>query len=129
MIAENASNSIREVRQQEFGTKEMDVVRIIAQVNGSTAALDVIWKDLTILAEQLPGRTLPTLPRRQFAWWIPVVALGGVLALVAGVWRGDFPARQLKAGLPWAESLKGAQAVLRRPSSLVRPRRGRQPAG
>jgi len=85
-VAENRADWFHEVHQQEVGTKDLDMVRIMAQVNGSSAGLDVIWKDLTIRAEQLPGFTATAPQPRRFPWWVAIAGLMGVLALAAGLW-------------------------------------------
>ena len=64
------------------------MVRIMAQVNESGAGLDVIWKDLAIAAEALPGFAdgiAPEPPRRSWLWGL-LGGLAGVTALAVGIW-------------------------------------------
>src|SRR5262249_8575557 len=62
-VAPKDSDAFREVSRNEFGTKDLHTVRIMARVDESPAALDVLWKDLTIRAESLPGWTDGKAPR------------------------------------------------------------------
>jgi hypothetical protein len=54
-VAEEASNAFRQVFQTNYGTTDFDMIRLTAVVGGSRAAVDVLWKDVTILADELPG--------------------------------------------------------------------------
>jgi hypothetical protein len=87
-VAEGRTDWFHEIHQQEVGTKDLDRVRIMAQVNGSSPGLDVIWKDLTIRTEQLPGWSKTAEQPNRSAWWIVTAGLVGVLVLAAGLWRG-----------------------------------------
>jgi hypothetical protein len=81
-------DDFREVYRHEFGTKDLNMVRIMAQVNESGAGLDVIWKDLAIAAEALPGFAdgiAPEPPRRSW-WWALLGGLAGATALAVGIW-------------------------------------------
>ena len=71
----------------EFGTEDLANVRLMALVNDSGAALDVLWTDLTIRAEALPGFTdgKPPEPQRT-SWWLLLAGLSGLSALGIGVW-------------------------------------------
>ncbi len=87
LVAANESDAFREVARNEFGTGDLNTVRLMALVNGSGAALDVLWTDLTIRAEALPGFTDGRPPEPQRAsWWLLLAGLSGVTALGIGVW-------------------------------------------
>ena len=87
LVAPKDSDAFREVARNEFGTKDLSTVRLMALVNGSGAALDVLWTDLTIRAEALPGFTDGKPPEPQRAsWWLLLAGLSGVTALGIGVW-------------------------------------------
>ncbi len=87
LVAAKDSDAFREVARNEFGTGDLNTVRLMALVNGSGAALDVLWTDLTIRAEALPGFTdgRPPEPKRA-SWWLLLAGLSGVTALGIGVW-------------------------------------------
>ena len=92
LVALEDSDSFREVFRNELGTKDLDMVRVMGQVNGSAAALDVVWKDLTIRAETLPG--LPEMNSSEQGrplWWIILSGLAGAAALGAGLWWNRAP--------------------------------------
>ena len=128
LVAAKDSDAFREVAQNEFGTGDLSNVRLMALVNGSGAALDVLWTDLTIRAEALPGFTdgRPPEPQRT-SWWLLLAGLSGVTALGIGVWwlgarrgggssRDDEGPRTMKETtrerqLRWDWGLAGAAAV------------------
>jgi hypothetical protein len=58
--AEGAGNDFRELHQTDYGTDDLEMVRVAAVVGDSPAALDIVWKDLTVRAEALPGRPVST---------------------------------------------------------------------
>jgi hypothetical protein len=81
-------DDFREVYQHEFGTKDLDMVRIMGQVNESGAGLDVIWKDLAIAAEALPGLTDGQASGPRWSpWWGVLAGLAVVAALGIVIWR------------------------------------------
>jgi hypothetical protein len=87
LVAAKGSDAFREVAENEFGTGDLNTVRLMALVNGSEAALDVLWADLTIRAESLPGFTDGRPPEPQRAsWWLLLAGLSGVTALGIGAW-------------------------------------------
>jgi hypothetical protein len=88
-------DNFREVSRHEFGTKDLDMVRIMGQVNESGAALDLIWKDLVIAAEALPGLTdgQESGPRWS-PWWVVLAGLAVMAALGIVIrWSGSRHAR------------------------------------
>jgi hypothetical protein len=95
-VAPKDSDAFHQVGEDEFGTKDIARVRVMAQVNESRAALDVLWKDLTIRAESLPGWTdgKPTAPPGP-SLWLLLAGLAGVTALGIGIWWGG--SRQARA--------------------------------
>jgi hypothetical protein len=97
-------DNFREVYRHEFGTKDLDMVRIMGQVNESRAALDVIWKDLAISAEALPGWNDGKAPEpRRSPWWAVLGSLAVVTALGIGIWwsgargSGELPVAKARA--------------------------------
>ena len=87
LVAPKDSDAFREVSHIEFGTKDLDMVRVMAQVNGASAALDVLWTDLTIRAEALPGFTDgKATESRGSSWWAALAGLAAVTALGIGIW-------------------------------------------
>jgi serine/threonine protein kinase len=86
-VAPKDSNAFREVARNEFGTSDLSTVRLMAMINDSGAALDVLWTDLTIRAEALPGFTDGKPPEPQRAsWWLLLAGLSGVTAMGIGIW-------------------------------------------
>ncbi len=72
------------------------MVRVMGQVNGSAAALNVVWKDLTIRAEALPGLApMNSSEQGRPMWWIILSGLAGAVAVGAGLWWNG--ARRAKA--------------------------------
>jgi hypothetical protein len=59
-VAEGAGNDFRELFQTEYGTDDLEMVRVAGVVGDSPSALDIVWKDLTVRAEALPGRPVST---------------------------------------------------------------------
>jgi len=87
LVAAKDSDAFRDVAQNEFGTGDHGTVPLMALVNGSGAALDVLWTDLTTRAEVLPGFTdgRHSEPQRA-SWWLLLAGLSGVTALGIGAW-------------------------------------------
>jgi serine/threonine protein kinase len=83
------TDNFREFAQHEFGTKDIDTVRLMAQVNNSDAGLDVIWKDLEIRAEALPGLDDggASDSRGWSSWW-SLPAILAVIVAGAAWWSG-----------------------------------------
>jgi hypothetical protein len=55
-VAEGDETSFRELFQSGYGTKDLDLVRIAATPGESPCEVEVIWGELIIRAEALPGR-------------------------------------------------------------------------
>ena len=55
LVAEGDSQEFREIYQEEFGTEDMQMARIAAITGGSSQAVDILWKNLKVRAESLPG--------------------------------------------------------------------------
>ncbi len=86
LVAAKDSDAFREVGRNEFGTQDLAHVRIMAVVDETPSALDVLWKDLTIRAEALPGWTDGKAPAPQASWWVLLGGLAGVTALGIAIW-------------------------------------------
>jgi hypothetical protein len=90
-VAEGESDAFLDLFQTEFGTEDLELVRLSAATGGSQNAVDVLWKDLSIRAEELTGWTGRPKRARHATWraaavGIPAVLLLGVTGLVW--WRG-----------------------------------------
>lgn len=59
LISDADSAGFREVFRTHFGTQDLEFVRLAANPGGSRRTVEVIWKDLTIKAECLPGLAKP----------------------------------------------------------------------
>ncbi len=87
LVAEGDDALFHEINQGEFGTEDFEMARISAVLGGSVSAIDLIWKNLTIRAESLPGldggRAVAT---NRFAWWLPGLGVVALCLVGAGVW-------------------------------------------
>jgi hypothetical protein len=83
-VADGEGADFQELRQVKLGTDDLSVVRLAVHSDGARGGLDVLWKDLSIRAERLPG-----LPGEAAAWW-PWVMLGAGLTVMIPIflwWR------------------------------------------
>jgi hypothetical protein len=122
-VAEGESPVFQELFATEFGTEPLEYVRLAAVTGGSKQAAEVLWKDLIVRAEDLPGFSGPVSrppdPYRGLSWLaLGVVAVAGIGAIVwwlsssqklrtAGGARSSRPRRQTKAPTPpdaWDEA-------------------------
>src|SRR5579883_1805199 len=84
LVAEGDKPKFQQIYQVEFGAEDLELARLAAVTGGSTAAVDVLWKDIELRAEALPG--LPgtsTATAGQSPWWVLAVAVA--VAVLAGV--------------------------------------------
>ena len=99
--AEGQSEAFRELFQTEFGTQDLEFVRISVTTGESQNPADALWKDLSIRAEELTGWA-GTHPRAKRATWkvaavgIPATLLLGLIGLVW--WRGASHRRRTVTG-------------------------------
>jgi hypothetical protein len=103
--AEGDAKEFREVFQTEYGTQDLEFVRLSAATGGSQKAVDAIWKDLSVRAEELTGyiggRPKPKgSPWRVAAVAVPVALLVGLMGLAW--WRG---ASRRKGGTTGSEDV------------------------
>ena len=106
LVAEGDSQDFREINQQELGTEDLEMGRVSAVTGNSPSAVDVLWKNLTIRAEGLPGLPGGSPDVKPFSWWIPV--LGTLVLAIAGAvfwWRAVAQRRAAKV----AKQRKGLQ--------------------
>jgi hypothetical protein len=84
LVAEGDKPEFRQIYQVEFGAEDLEMARLAAVTGGSTAAVDVLWKDIELRAEALPG--LPSTSEAtpgQSPWW--VLAVTTAVAVLAGI--------------------------------------------
>jgi serine/threonine protein kinase len=104
LLAPADSDDFRELATDDFGIKDLNMVRLMAKINGAGVPLDLLWKDLTIRAESLPGWTDPAAPPPRASMWLVLLAglvFVAVLALALW-WHGARRApkdRALRAGI------------------------------
>jgi hypothetical protein len=55
LVADGASGEFRELFRTEFGTQDLEFVRLAATPGGSRRSVAALWKHLTIKAQALPG--------------------------------------------------------------------------
>jgi hypothetical protein len=100
-VAEGESSVFRELFATDYGTESLEFVRLAAVTGGSQAAVEAMWKDLTIRAEQLPGFTgpmvRPTGPLQNPL--LLVVAAVVATVVVASVWLRSTAKKTTSAGL------------------------------
>jgi hypothetical protein len=100
-VAEGESPTFRELFATEYGTEPIEFVRLAAVTGGSQKSVEVLWKDLTVRAEDLPGYASPTSgpsrPSRSPLWL--VLGVVGVFVLVAVVWWWAAAHRPVAAGI------------------------------
>jgi hypothetical protein len=121
-VAEGESPVFQELFATEFGTEPMEFIRLAAVTGGSKQAVEVLWKDLIVRAEELPGFSGPASrppdryrgPLSLALGAIAVVAIGAVVwwsvsqkSRTAGGSRSSRSRRQTKAPAPaeaWDEA-------------------------
>ncbi len=81
LVAEGDSQDFHEINQGNLGSEDLEMARISVVTGGSSSAVDVLWKDLNIRAEGLPGLLGGSPAANRFAWWIP--ALGAITLAIA----------------------------------------------
>ncbi len=107
-VAEGGQQEFRLIHQVEFGAEDLEMARLAAVTGGSSVAVDVLWKDIELRAEALPGlpRTSTGTPGSS-----PWLVLAGAVALavlaVIAVWSLAVMQRRTtglaKAGDPSAD--------------------------
>jgi Protein kinase domain/Protein of unknown function (DUF1583) len=84
LVAEEDKREFRLIYQVEFGAEDLEMARLAAVTGGSTAAVDVLWKDIELRAEALPGLSdTSTATPGQSPWWVLAVAVA--VAVLAGI--------------------------------------------
>jgi hypothetical protein len=81
-VAEGESKPFRELFATEFGTEPLEFVRLGAVTGGSQKAVEILWKDLQVRAESLPGFSGPERDTGQ-PWATMARALAAVACVVA----------------------------------------------
>jgi serine/threonine protein kinase len=82
LVAEGDGQDFRKIYQANLGTEDLEFARIAAVTGGSPSAVDVLWKDLSVRAEDLPGLPGGSPVAKRSGWWIP--ALGVLVLSVVG---------------------------------------------
>jgi hypothetical protein len=87
-IAEGEDKTFRELFASDFGADDLEVVRISATTGGSKKAVDLLWKDLSVRAESLPGWVGSSQRSRRTPPWITAVfvSAGLLVGLMGVVW-------------------------------------------
>jgi hypothetical protein len=86
LVAEGNKPGFRPIYQVEFGDEDLEMARLAAVTGGSLAAVDVLWKDIEVRAEALPG--LPdTATASDRSPWRLLSVIGTVVVLAGmAVW-------------------------------------------
>lgn len=101
LAADGENDSFLQLRESEFNGDNISLVRVGAQQSDAATPVEVIWHELTIRAEQLPGRP-ETLaegakrfntayrpaprPERWSLWWSFAAGVACIILVVSIVW-------------------------------------------
>jgi hypothetical protein len=80
-LAEGDAKIFHEMFVSEYGAEDLEFVRLSATTGGSKKAVDLLWKDLSVRAEELPGWVGPDLKSRRSPPWITAVFVSAALLL------------------------------------------------
>ena len=80
-LAEGDAKIFHEMFVSEYGAEDLEFVRISATTGGSKKAVDLLWKDLSVRAEELPGWVGPNPKSRRSQPWITTVVVSAALLL------------------------------------------------
>src|SRR5262249_18188112 len=83
LVAEGDKPEFRQINQVEFGSEDLEMARLAAVTGGSPTAVDVLWKDIDLRAEGLPGLPDTATAAGRSPWW--VLAVVGAVMLLAGM--------------------------------------------
>lgn len=89
-VAEGENSKFVERFATEFGTEPLEFVRLAAVTGGSQKMVDVLWKDLTVRAEELPGFSASGARPQNLArnlGWLLAAAIALVAAAAVIWWR------------------------------------------
>jgi hypothetical protein len=86
LVAEGDSREFRQIHQVEFGTEDLETARLAAVTGGSAVAVDVLWKDLEIRAEALPGLPGTATASGRSPWWLLLVVVAVAVLAGMAVW-------------------------------------------
>jgi hypothetical protein len=84
LVAEGDKQEFRLIHQVDFGAEDLEMARLAAVTGGSPTAVDLLWKDIELRAEALPG--LPhtsTATPGQSPWWL--LSVIGAVMMLAGM--------------------------------------------
>ena len=87
-LAEGDAKIFHEMFVSEYGAEDLECVRLSATTGGSNKAVDLLWKDLSVRAEELPGWVGPDPKSRRSPPWITAVFVSAtlLLGLMGMVW-------------------------------------------
>jgi serine/threonine-protein kinase len=87
LVAEGDKPEFRQICQVEFGAEDLEMARLAAVTGGSPTAVDVLWKDIELRAEALPGLPGTSTETPRPSPWL-VLAVAVAVAVLAGfaVW-------------------------------------------
>jgi Protein of unknown function (DUF1583) len=86
-VAEGEKQEFRPIYQVEFGAEDLEMARLAAVTGGSPTAVDVLWKEIEVRAEALPGLpSTSTATPGQSPWWVLAVAVAVAVFAGFAVW-------------------------------------------
>ncbi len=85
LVAEGDQQKFRPIYQVEFGAEDLEMARLAAVTGGSTAAVDVLWKDIELRAEALPGLPSTSMGTPGSSLWWVLAAAAAAAAVLAGI--------------------------------------------
>ena len=87
LVAEGDKQEFQQIYQVEFGAEDLEMARLAAVTGGSTASVDVLWKDVEIRAEALPGLPGSAKESGRSRWWLVAIIATAVVVLAGmAVW-------------------------------------------
>lgn len=99
LVAEGSGGSLQEVRESEFVTDDIMLVRLGVQQSDAATPVEVIWHEIHIRAEELPGRPDKSNPEakrynatyvaapepERLSWWWSVGAGSALVVLLTTI--------------------------------------------
>jgi hypothetical protein len=83
-VADGEDGKFRQLFQTEFGSQDIEMVRLEVIRDKTTEGCDIIWKDLAIRADMFPGTDIPLDSSWSTALWLGIPTV--LVVIAATVW-------------------------------------------